>query len=84
MSKPYLDYNIVPGGNRTGYPCAKDAWAIVVKDIPVTSENISGERVLEIGHDDTLETKLKNYSIELGYPIGKPSNPLIPDCSCGC
>ncbi|MEM8833257.1 MAG: hypothetical protein AAGB32_01835 [Pseudomonadota bacterium] len=72
MSKPYLDYNTLKGGNRSGYPCAFDAWAIVVKGLPVTRDNLAGSRMVEIGHDKNVNERLKVHSKRLGLPIGQP------------
>lgn len=65
----YIGVNTVPGGNRTGYPCAADAFAIVVKGLPWKNGE-GNERLLEVGHEQ-LETKLQNWSQDTGLPLQK-------------
>lgn len=45
--KPYIDFNIIAGGRKTGYPLG-DAWAIVTKGLPPTTDNQAGQEMLEI------------------------------------
>lgn len=56
--KPYIDYNLIPGGRRNGYPLG-DAWAIVTKNLPQTPENMSGQVMLEIIGQHEGQAKLQ-------------------------
>ena len=62
-SKPYLDVNIVEGGNRQGVPCA--SWAIVIKGMAKNEFNQSGEQLVEtIPKSDGYGSVLKRLSEE--------------------
>lgn len=45
ISHPYLDVNVVEGGNRQGVPY--DSWAIMIKGLPTTEFNRAGEQLVE-------------------------------------
>lgn len=62
----YIGVNSIAGGNRTGYPCAADAFAVVVKGLP-WENGIGNEELLEIGHKEQ-EKVVDKWGKSTGLP----------------
>ena len=69
----YIGVNSIKGGLGTGYPCALEAFAIVVKGLP-WENGLGSEEVLEIGHTG-LSDKLDKWQKETGLMAVQPAAP---------
>jgi len=73
MSQPYIDFNVIAGGNRTGYAVADTGYAIVVKNAPKTAFNQSGEQLITVVQEAELGAALEKYAQERNLPLAQPT-----------
>ena len=75
QSHPYLDVNIVEGGNRQGVPY--DSCAIMIKGLPTNEFNRAGEQLVETipkkdGYDAVLK-RLREVAEEKKLLVAGPA-----------